>query len=129
MDLLHETQTLYVKRRLDGNYGLFTNVIRDNSEIIINIEDGDKQNKRDLRTIETDNGHFFHCLGGFTNHSCQPTTRVDKENGTLYAIKKLSPHSEITFNYLESEKKISKSFQCNCGNKDCKGFISKLEKL
>lgn len=124
-NLKYESTRLYTRRRADGIYGLYTKFMIFKDHQIIDINSGDKQDSRDIRTIETDEGHFMHPEGMFTNHSCNPTAYVDKVQGILCASRDIPANEEITFNYLDTETELALSFSCKCGAIDCVGEVSK----
>jgi hypothetical protein len=114
-----EGKGVYIARRKDGMYGLFTARTYEFHEPIISIIDGDIQDESDFYTIEIDKGNFFHPYGRYTNHSCDPTAFVGKSNGLLFASKFLRVDEEITFDYLVSETNIKANFHCKCGAENC----------
>jgi hypothetical protein len=55
------------------------------------------------------------------NHSCGPSAYF---NGRwIIAIRKLRKETEITVDYLATERTLSHHFECNCGSCECKGWI------
>lgn len=125
MSELYESKNLYTRRRKDKMYGLYSRILFRKGEHILDIRLSDKQEERDYRSIELQDGHYLHPDGMFTNHSCDPTAYVDKATGFLIATKNIWPNDEITFNYLESETEIVSSFDCGCGAENCFGKIEK----
>lgn len=73
--------------------------------------------------------HYLHKVGKikylmqypekFVNHSCQPNTKV--KNRCDVALKDIKIGEEITSNY---GKYAPVSFECKCGNKNCRGVIN-----
>lgn len=58
-----------------------------------------------------------------TNHSCDPNAGFDSE-GMLRALRTIAAREEITYNYLLYPIPASPwSFACECGSRDCKGWI------
>lgn len=55
----------------------------------------------------------------FVNHSCKPNTKVMKNCDV--AILDIKKGEEITSYYSKDDS--TDNFQCNCGNKDCRGII------
>ena len=123
MSELYESKNLYTRRRQDGMYALYSRALFRTGQTILDINSSDKQDGRSRHSIETDAGHFLHPDGMFTNHSCDPSTYVDKETGLLIAMRNIWPNDEITFNYLASETEMVSSFDCNCGAPNCFGKI------
>jgi hypothetical protein len=58
----------------------------------------------------------------YLNHSCDPNSRF-LDSREIISKRNISAKEEITINYLETESKISSSFKCNCGAKNCRGII------
>ncbi len=119
----YESKNLYTRRREDGMYALYSRTLFRTGQTIFDINSSDKQDGRSRHSIETDAGHFLHPDGMFTNHSCDPSTCVDKEAGLLIAMRNIWPNDEITFNYLASETEMVSGFDCNCGASNCFGKI------
>ncbi len=55
----------------------------------------------------------------YVNHSCDPNTKV-KDNSDV-AIRDIKKGEEITSDYTKDN--LQTHFKCNCGSKNCKGFI------
>jgi hypothetical protein len=61
------------------------------------------------------NLHIEDTLGRYVNHSCDPTVKVV---GTqLVSVKTICAGDSVTFNYNETEERVSNPFQCNCCGK------------
>ena len=123
--MAHESENLYTRRRGDGMFGLYSRKLFRAGQTIINVQNGDKQDNRDFRSIELDNGHYLHPDGMFTNHSCDPSAHIDKVSGFLIAAKQIWPNDEITFDYSATESDIVAPFECRCGATNCSGKIGK----
>lgn len=121
--MTNESTNVYTKRKENGMFGLFSRVVFRKGETLLNIRAGDKQDHRDFRSIELSDGQYMHPDGMFTNHSCDPSTYIDKEHGLLIASKQVWPNDEITFDYLASETEIVRNFNCHCGAENCVGKI------
>ena len=119
----YESKNVYTSRRADKLYGLFARVFIGVGDRIFSINDGNYQTDPDFRTIQTNQGHFIHPDGMFTNHSCDPSAAVDASIGVLYALRNINPDEEITFDYSKTESDIQASFDCNCGAENCIGQI------
>ena len=57
----------------------------------------------------------------YVNHSCSPNAKTDIDNRCDRAIRNIKKGEEITVKYEEDG--FSDNTKCNCGNKNCKGFI------
>ncbi len=121
--MTNESANVYTKRKENGMFGLFSRVTFRKGETLLVMRNGDKQENRDFRSVELDNGHYLHPDGMFTNHSCDPSAYIDKEHGLLVASKQVWPNDEITFDYLANETEIVNPFNCNCGAKNCVGKV------
>jgi hypothetical protein len=84
--------------------------------------------------IDTDKTVFWH----FINHSCNPNCKVDLEQMSIIAVKKIAKGEEMSFNYNTTEFDLlskNESFDCYCGFKNCvkivKGFrhLSRKQKI
>ena len=58
------------------------------------------------------NQHIEDSYGQYINHHCQANSRI--KGNYLEAKKNIIKGDSITFNYNESEDKISNPFICNC---------------
>jgi hypothetical protein len=68
----------------------------------------------------------------FLNHSCDPNCRVDVQNMTLVAIRKIAGGEELTFHYCTTEFDLfakKESFDCVCGSSNCLGMIKGFNHL
>jgi SET domain-containing protein len=99
---------------------------------------GEKISRREsARRLEAGNAYIFHlnyryALDGETlentaryiNHSCEPNCQVEKTNGTLWivALRDIKEGEELSYNY-GYEFKHYKDNPCNCGAKNCCGYI------
>jgi uncharacterized protein len=99
---------------------------------------GEKISRREsARRLEAGNAYIFHlnyryALDGKTlentaryiNHSCDPNCQVEKTNGTLWIVasRDIKEGEELSYNY-GYEFKHYKDNPCNCGAKNCCGYI------
>ncbi|KAL2073583.1 hypothetical protein VTL71DRAFT_10909 [Oculimacula yallundae] len=70
----------------------------------------------------------------YINHSCEPSLLFDLSPGTLSILAAprrdkdgehgLSVGDELTFFYPSTEWDMAQGFDCFCGKKDCRGYIS-----
>ena len=62
----------------------------------------------------------------YINHSCNPNCEVDIIRGKIWimSIKKISEGEELSYDYgYEFDKDDFKDHVCNCGSKNCIGYI------
>ncbi len=62
----------------------------------------------------------------FINHSCDPNCEVDISNDEIWisSIKNIKKGSELNYDYgYEFDKDDYKDHICNCGSKNCIGYI------
>jgi len=104
-------------------YGVYARVMLFEGERIIDVNSGDICLESDFRTIQTNQGHYIHPEGMFTNHSCDPSAAVDLEAGILFAVRDIQIGEEITFDYNESESDLQANFSCKCGAENCVGKV------
>eukprot|EP00957_Ditylum_brightwellii_P079752 6063930-Ditylum_brightwellii.AAC.1 len=67
------------------------------------------------------------------NHSCSPNTRqsyVSSVEYESYAQKVIAPGDQITCDYTKLDNNVTKmenigttSFRCNCGERNCIGYL------
>lgn len=59
----------------------------------------------------------------YINHSCDPNVFFNTSTMQLVALKELHPEMEMTFFYPSTEWKMTQSFSCYCGARQCLGEI------
>ena len=74
-------------------------------------------------------GDFKYNTARLINHSCNPNCEVF---GTglkvwVYAIRNIKKGEELTYDYGFGFDSDYKDFPCNCGSKNCVGYIVKAE--
>ena len=74
-------------------------------------------------------GDFTYNTARLINHSCNPNCEVF---GTglkvwVYAIRNIKKGEELTYDYGFGFDSDYKDFPCNCGSKNCVGYIVKAE--
>lgn len=66
------------------------------------------------------------------NHSCDPNTGI-KGRVSLYAIKSIRAHDELTIDYstIEADDRwqLEGGIKCKCGASDCRGTIRSIQYL
>lgn len=55
----------------------------------------------------------------YCNHSCNPNVFFNTTTFEFVALKNISIGDELTFFYPSSEWKMTQSFACTCGSKNC----------
>lgn len=66
--------------------------------------------------------------GWYINHSCDPNSGI-KDSIKIVAMKNIRRGEEVTFDYSTSESENGWYLVCDCGNKNCRGFIRSYEFL
>jgi hypothetical protein len=92
-------------------------------ELLVNLKEDGIFRHRNKYTIELRQGHIYHPLAKYINHSCEPNSVVNQDTGHIIALKNMSHQQHITINYYESESVITHPFKCSCGYIQCKGFV------
>jgi SET domain len=59
----------------------------------------------------------------YINHSCDPNVFFNTTTMQVIALRKLQPEEEMTFFYPSTEWKMTQSFNCYCGSRQCLGEI------
>ena len=74
-------------------------------------------------------GDFKFNVARLINHSCDPNCEVDGTGYKLwiYSIKDIKKGEELTYDYGFSFDKDYKNYKCNCGSKNCCGYIVRSE--
>ena len=150
----------------DGNYPetknpLYHGVVAkqniNQGEVVLELT-GEWKHKPSRTTIQVGEKHIDSKIGGYVNHSCEPTCAVlvkikdmtFKEQyvpwrvgvkGTLtsmiigepkpvmVAVKPILKGEEITFNYNQTEECLAEPFDCMCGSEKCMGKIIGWNKI
>ena len=71
----------------------------------------------DIDVNEVCNDYYWR----FMNHSCDPNTMIRRLE--VVAIRPISAHEQITFNYNTTEMDMAEPFTCHCGHPSCLGTI------
>ena len=61
---------------------------------------------------------------GYLLHSCDPNVLLDMQNMKLVAIKNIKPNDYLYMDYASTEDVLYKQFECGCGAKNCRGWIT-----
>lgn len=78
----------------------------------------------DRLSIEVLPGIHVDCAqspAGAINHSCEPNAAVRK--GSIIAWACIKRGDEIKIDYKKTEQNLAVPFDCNCGSKNCRGWI------
>lgn len=77
---------------------------------------------RSLRMTDALNLHdpFFM---GYVAHSCEPNCHVDMERLSFTATRFITAGDLITMDYMQTETKLFRRFDCACGAPKCRGLI------
>lgn len=73
-------------------------------------------------------GNILKNKAGFINHSCDPNCETENIDGEIWivAIKDIKKGEELSYNY-GYDLEDAKDYPCNCGSKNCVGYIVKEE--
>lgn len=94
-----------------------------------NVDDYSIQISRDFFLLGT--GKNKNIYDDFINHSCNPNSYVfiNGNKVLLIAFKNIKKGEEITYDYSTTMYKDSWSIKCNCGSKNCRGYIREFKYL
>lgn len=119
--------------RLRGSYRLAAEVLIESGELLFHIE-GQVTDKPSIYTLQVgENSHIEvapsvtlgeiidHHFWRFMNHNCEPNTTIRSQD--VYALCRINPWEEITFNYNSTEAVIAEPFECRCGSRTCYGQV------
>lgn len=70
-------------------------------------------------------------LDDFTNHSCDPNTGIRLLPGgtVILALRDITEHEEITYDYSTYLNNPHESMPCRCGARACRGIIGNFQSL
>ncbi len=135
----------------DFHYGVYATEDIKEGEVVL-ILTGKYLHHPNRTSIEIGEKHLDSPIGGYINHSCDPSCVIlchlrDMQlneryvpikvgiKGTLtsfiigqpkpvvVAQKTIFKGQEITFDYKTTETLLAEPFECKCGAKNCKGYI------
>jgi SET domain-containing protein len=113
----------FIKNKI-GQISLVSTKEFKKDDILFDLNMGEFHKNPSLRSIElSPEIHVVNPWGAFTNHHCEPTAYVFKQDRTMRAKRDIQPEEEITFDYMENETNISTSFHCQCGSVRCRRTI------
>ena len=127
-------------------FGIFTAKAFRKGDIIMADEDGDYFDRvlsyRELRergypieaTLQVGLDAFKLPTGSiedFTNHSCDPNTgiRLTEKGTVILALRDITPHEELTYDYSTYLNNLYESMRCLCGAPNCRGVVGNFSTL
>jgi len=60
------------------------------------------------------NKHVENIIGGYVNHSCKPSAKVNRRKKTFVSLRNIDKGDEITFDYNKNEDVLACPFRCRC---------------
>ncbi len=95
-------------------------------QVIARVYSGIIKQTAELHTVQKSQGvHIYdEWFTGLVLHSCDPNTYFDQEAETFVAVKEINPADIVTCDYQLTEDFLARSFECQCGAKNCRGQIS-----
>ena len=126
-------------------------------EVVLELT-GEWKHKPSRTTIQLGEKHIDSGIGGYVNHSCEPTCAVlvrikdmtfkeqfvpwkvgikgtltsmiiGEPKPVLVAVKPILKGEEVTFNYNQTEECLAEPFDCICGSEKCMGKITGWNKI
>ncbi|WP_432474574.1 SET domain-containing protein-lysine N-methyltransferase [Amphritea sp. HPY] len=94
-------------------------------DVVIDLSGSEEQAEPDYMSIDLGGIHIYHPVGRYINHSCDPNCYVDQDRKVIFARGTIAPNDEVTFNYMETERKIVAPFDCSCASDKCQVRIEK----
>jgi hypothetical protein len=83
---------------------------------------------QDLRqhTLQIDkNNHLYDTyFSGFFLHSCDPNISLNMKDMSITALNDIEANSFLYMDYSQTEDVLYKQFQCCCGSRKCRGWIT-----
>lgn len=111
-----DNKQFIIKNGMAG-LGVFASEDISKNEVLFFLS-GNTVSKASRTSIQIGNGvHVENELGALVNHNCKANASVDKKKKALVSIRDIKKGEEITFNYNESEDKLSAPFICGCCGK------------
>ncbi|KAI6715647.1 hypothetical protein JHW43_001849, partial [Diplocarpon mali] len=85
-------------------------------------------------TVQTAEGEHLNLNSDlvYINHSCEPSLRFDTSPASLSIFagpQGLAPGDELTFFYPSTEWDMAQGFDCLCGARACRGYISGAKEM
>lgn len=137
---------LYVAPSPPRGLGLFTSRPAVAGGIVLQVDDPEYlagarpyAQLRDLgytygEVFQVDDDLFIPPYGGlddFTNHSCDPNCglRVGPRGFQMVALRAISAHEELTYDYSTHQQHPEDGMLCQCGVATCRGYIGSFSIL
>lgn len=76
-----------------------------------------------LQLNETQHIHDPYFMGKIL-HACNPNLSCDMQQQTFTALRSIKPNDFLTMDYEQTEDVLFRPFHCQCGSKNCKGWIA-----
>jgi hypothetical protein len=92
-------------------------------ELDINASKSNEAHRYSVQIGKDEHISFSNSIFRFVNHSCDPCLFLDVKTLTFYALKDLTPNTELTFFYNSTEWEMKEPFICTCGAKTCLGVV------
>ena len=124
--MVREHVTVGMNKR--GEKGLFASKDFKNREIIFNLEGGITQHPTKYSIEVGDDENITDEFGQYLNHSCEPSTTIERIKREVCATRDIAPGEELTFDYNSNEAEMASPFRCKCGAKNCQQFIEGRKK-
>ena len=131
---------MIVKRSKISGKGLFAKRKIPRGTILWRMKDFRAYGKKDLKKFskkyadmirkfayEDWDGKLIYCTdkAKFWNHSCNPNSAPLTEEMDI-ALKDIKAGEELTYDYAVLLHRYDKPIKCNCGAKNCRGFVKRL---
>ncbi|MGZ6038822.1 MAG: SET domain-containing protein-lysine N-methyltransferase [Phenylobacterium sp.] len=93
-------------------------------DIVLDFAEVEWRPQRDRHTVQHPSGcHLFHPVLATVSHSCDPNCRIQPQGRILVALRPIAAGEPITFDYLTTESRFARPFQCQCGAPNCRRRI------
>jgi hypothetical protein len=105
--------------------GVITKVPFRSGELLFHFQ-GRALNYQSLFTLQKRPGFYIEdpYFMGKILHSCDPNAYVDMETQLFRARRMIKPGEFITMDYESTEDELFRSFYCQCGSPNCRGYIT-----
>jgi tyrocidine synthetase-3 len=105
--------------------GVITKVPFHMGELLFHFQ-GRALNYQSLFTLQKRPGLYIEdpFFMGKILHSCDPNAYVDMETQLFRARRTIKPGEFITMDYESTEDELFRSFYCQCGSYNCRGYIA-----
>jgi tyrocidine synthetase-3 len=109
----------------DYGEGVVTKVPFQAGELLFHFQ-GRLLNYQSLFTLQKRPGLYIEdpYFMGKILHSCDPNVYVDMETQIFRAVRAIKAGEFITMDYESTEDELFRSFYCQCGSDNCRGYIA-----